>query len=138
MRSALRSSTSCFCNSSASSYLTSPSRRTSRVRTELLLFELLQPLLHECEKTAGFGAVDQPMVVAETEVTHRPDCNGIVHDHRALFNRADAEDRDLRLVDQRQAVQRAEHTWVRDRESPTLHFFGTELLRARARREIVD
>ena len=62
----------------------------------------------------------------------------VVDDDRALLDGADAEDRDLRLVDQRQAVERAEDARVRDREGAALHFVGIQLLRPRAGGEVVD
>ena len=56
----------------------------------------------------------------------------------ALLDRADTEDGDLRLIDDRQAEERAEDPRIRDRERPALHFFGIQLLAARATREIVN
>ena len=48
------------------------------------------------------------MVVAQRDVAHGPDRNRVVDYDRALLDAADAENRNLRLIDQRQAVDRAE------------------------------
>ena len=62
----------------------------------------------------------------------------IVDDDRALLDGADAEDRHLRLVDDRHAELGAEDARVGDREGAAVHFLGLELLGARARREVGD
>ena len=48
------------------------------------------------------------MVEAERQIRHRPDRDRVVDDDRPLLDRADAQDRDLRLVDDRHAELRAE------------------------------
>ena len=58
--------------------------------------------------------------------------------HRALHDLAHAQDADLRLVDDREAVQVSEAARVRDREAAALELVGGELLRARAVGEILD
>ena len=60
------------------------------------------------QEAPGIGAVDQPVVEAEREVAHRPDRDHVVDDDGALLDRADAENRDLRLADDRQPEERAE------------------------------
>src|SRR5262249_55844807 len=110
--------------------------------------ELLEALLDVRQEPAGVRAVDQPVIVAERQMTRRVDRDGIVtsataavgrlyHD-RALLDAADAEDRDLRLIDQRQPVHGAEDAGIRDREGAALDLVGVELLRSRARREVLD
>ena len=86
----------------------------------------------------GDGAVDQPVVEAERQVRHRPDRDRIVDDHRPLFDRADAENRHLRLVDDRHPELRAELSGVGDRERAAVHFLGLELLGARAIGDVGD
>src|ERR1700752_4142453 len=136
---ALRSSTRRYCRSSASPYLIVPSRRTSIGRpatartSEPRLVEAFQPLLDESQETAGVGAVDETVVVAKRQGAHRTDANFIVDDDGALFDHADTENRHLRLIDERQAVEGAKDARVGDRERSALHFFRVQLLRTRAR-----
>ncbi len=67
-----------------------------------------QARLDHREELVGDGAVDHAVVVGHRQVHHRADRDGVVDHHRALLDPADAEDRDLRLVDDRQAEQAAE------------------------------
>ena len=115
MRPARRSSTSCCCSSSAAvSIGPAPDRdrparrRQDRHRHTQALVEVLQPILERLQKPAGIGAVDQPVIVAEREIAHRPDGDHVVDDDDALVDAADTENRDLRLTDDRQAEHRAE------------------------------
>ena len=62
----------------------------------------------------------------------------VVHDDRARVDAADGENRDLRLTDDRQAEQTAENAGIRDRERAALHVFRSQLLRARAARQIMN
>ena len=95
--------------------------------------------LTNARKRPGIGAVDEPVVVAERDVAHRPDRNRIVDHDRALLDRADAEDRDLRLIDQRQPVQRAKDPGVGDgeRARPALRRDSASSLRARVARSSI-
>ena len=99
---------------------------------------VLQGLLDVGQELVGDRSVDDAMVVAERQVTHRPDRDRIVDDHRTLFDIADAEDRDLRLVDDRHSEQGTEHARVGNRECAAGHLFGFQLFRAGARRKIGD
>src|SRR2546428_6898963 len=54
-----------------------------------------------------------------------------------FLHTADAQDGDLRLVDDRRSEETAEYTGIRDRESATLHVVGAETLCARAFAEVV-
>jgi hypothetical protein len=58
--------------------------------------------------------------------------------HGPLLDGADAEDRHLRLIDDRHPELRAEDTGIRNREGPALHFFRLQLFRPRARGDIGD
>ena len=74
----------------------------------LVRVEVLEVLLDVGHELIGHGPVDQPVIEAERQVRHRPDRDPVVDDDRPLLDRADAEDRDLRLVDDRHAELRAE------------------------------
>ena len=91
--------------------LTMPRRRTSSTRSDTLssLGEAFQPLLDEGQESSGLGAVDQPVIVSERQVAHRPNRDGVVDHDGSLLDGPDAENRHLRLVDQRQAIEGAEH-----------------------------
>ena len=78
------------------------------------------------------------MIVAEGEVRHRPNRDGIVDDDRTFFDRADAEDRHLRLIDDRHAELCPEGAWIRDRERAAGHLVGFQLFVPRAVRQIGD
>ena len=89
---------------------------------------VLERVLHVRHELVGDRAVDEAVVVAERQVRHRPDRDRVVDDDGPLLDGADAENRDLRLVDDRHAEQRAEHAGVRDRERAAGHLVGLELL----------
>src|SRR5258705_13730121 len=99
-RPARRSSTSAFCMSSASPYGTTPSRRTSRARacgavsgwhaSAVVGVKPLQLFLHVGHELVRDRTVNEPMVVTEREVGHRPDADGVVDDDGAFLDRADA------------------------------------------------
>jgi len=84
----------------------------------------------------GDGAIDDAMVVAERDIAHRPDGDGIVDDHGALFDGAEAENADVWLADDRQAKKSAEDAGIGDGEGALLHFLGLEFLGAGALAEI--
>ena len=63
---------------------------------------------------------------------------GALDDDRLLADAVGRQDRDLRLVDDRQRHARAERTHVRDRERAADDLVGTELLAPGARREVAD
>src|SRR5687768_5450493 len=102
----------------------------------------LQRRLHVGHEAVGVGAVDHPMVECEREQSARAYREAVraVHrdDRRLLLDGADAENRDLRLVDDRRADHRSENAGVRDRERALLHFVRVELLGSRALAEVVD
>ena len=73
---------------------------------------------------------------------HRPDAERVVavlvgDDDRPLLDRADAEDRDLRLRDDRRAEERAEDARVRHGEGAALDLLGLQPLRPRPLREVL-
>ena len=84
----------------------------------------------------GNGAVDDAVIESERQHARHPRDDSVADDGRPLFNRADAENRHLRLVDDGRAEQRADISRVRHRKGPAAHLIGFQLLRARARREI--
>ena len=96
---------------------------------------VLDHLLDDLHELVGDRAVDDAVVVADRHVGAQPDRDGVVQNDRPLLDRADADDGDLRLADDRHAEQRAEHAGVRDRERSALHVLRLELLLARARGE---
>ena len=104
---------------------------------------VLEPLAQVAEEAAGVGAVDEPVVVRQRDVHHRPDRDHVLaelvlDDPRPLDERVGAEDRRLRLADDRRAVERAEPARIRDRERAALHVVRQQLLRARALGEVGD
>ncbi len=83
-------------------------------------------------------AVDQAVIEGEREVALRTDGDGVVNDNGDLLDGADAEDRDLRLIDDRGGEDAAEAAEVGDGERAALDFVGLQLLGAGARCEIDD
>src|SRR5690606_3970662 len=93
------------------------------------LVELLEADLERLEEASAVGAVDQPMVVSQREIRHRPRLDPvIVDDDSALVDTADGEDRNLRLVDDRQAPESAEDTRVRHGERARFDLLDLQLL----------
>ena len=81
------------------------------------------------------------MVVRQGQVHDRPDRDDVLaqlvlHDPRALHDCVGAEDRGLRLADDRRPVERPVAARVRDRERPALYFVGEQLLVARTLRDV--
>ena len=100
--------------------------------------EVLEPVLDAGHEVVRHRTIDQAVIETEGEEPHRPDRNGIVDHDGALLDGADTEDRDLRLVDDRQAELRAEPAGVGDREGTVFHLVRLELLGPRAVGEIGD
>ena len=74
------------------------------------LQNLFGPVL---EHGLGFGgeligqrAVDQAVIERQREIALRADGDGIVDDHRHFLDRSDAQDRHLRLIDDRASQRR--------------------------------
>src|SRR4030095_15258605 len=102
----------------------------------------LKILLHKGKESLGVRSVDDTMIIRESEVSHLPDGDVVVafggcEDLRTLFDRPDAEDRDLRLIDDRCSEQSAEHAGARYCECSAGDFVRVELLQSRAIREII-
>src|SRR5262249_52759609 len=83
-------------------------------------------------------AVDHAMVVAQRDVAHRGNGNGVVDHHRAFFNRAEAQDAYVGLTDYRKTKQSAEDSRVGDREGALLDLLGLELFAASALCKIIQ
>ncbi len=82
---------------------------------------LLETVLHRDEEPGGVGAVHEPVVVGQRQVDHGADRDDlaerrVLDDDGALDHAADAEDADLRLVDDRRVEQRAAAAGVGQRE----------------------
>ena len=125
----------------ASAYGTRPSRRTSTFAWRALAAAGSQfsSVCFRCDMNSSATAPSiNAVVVAERQIPHRPDRDRIVDHDGTFLDVADAEDRHLRLVDDRHAEQRAEHAGIRDGERAAADFVRLELLRARARRQIRD
>src|SRR5258705_2914739 len=86
----------------------------------------LQLFLHVGHELVRHRTVDEPMVVTEREVGHRPDADGVVDDDGAFLDRADAQNRHLWLVDDRNPELRAELAGVGDREGTAVYFVRIE------------
>src|SRR5581483_10600768 len=118
-------------------------RQRARHDLESGLGERFELLLHERQELVRDRAVDQTVIEAQRQVRARADRDRILAilalDHFwTLLDRADAHDRDLRLVNDGRAQQRPENAGVRDRERALFHFLGLEALGARPVREVVQ
>src|SRR3954466_11013638 len=119
------------CSSHASRYGTCPSCSRYPPLTAVAL-PPFEPLAQLLEEPARVGAVDQPVVVRQRDVHDRLDRDRVVAalvlDHpRPLDERVRAEDRGLRLADDRRPVEGAVAAGVRDRERPALHVVRQQL-----------
>src|SRR5437879_13048338 len=93
---------------------------------------LLDPALHVVEEPRRRQPVDDPVVEGHREIHHPPDHDRIVDYDGALLDGFGAEDRGLRLVDDRLTGDRSKGSWVVEREGSALDVFGTERLAAGA------
>ena len=90
----------------------------------------------------GVRPVDDTMVVGQGKICHLTNRDIIVafgrgQNFRTFFDRSDAKDRDLRLIDDRRAEQSAKNTGIRDREGPALDLVRVKLfVRARSARSL--
>src|SRR5450755_734508 len=114
---------------------------------EAALQQLFVPVLEELldfdHELVGHRAIDDAMVVADAEVHHGANGDRIVavlvgEHYRLLDDSADAQDRNLRLVDDRHAELGAEDSRVGDGERATLHLVGLELFGTGALAKIGD
>ena len=67
------------------------------------------------------------MIEGQRQVTHRADGDGVIEHHRNFLDRADAENRYLRLIDHGRGEHAAEAAEVGDGEGSRLHFIGAKL-----------
>ena len=88
------------------------------------------------EELGALGAVDRAVVARERHRQRRRDVELAVDDERAILDRADREDRDLRRVEDGDELLDAVHPEVRDRERAALEVRELELAVARARDEV--
>src|SRR6266498_4104786 len=103
----------------------------------------LEPLAEVTQEAAGEGAVDEPVVVGEREVHDRANRDRVLaqlvlHDPRALDDRVRAENRRLRLADDRRPVEGSVTARVRDREGSALDVVRQELLLPRPLGDVGD
>src|SRR5713226_4110608 len=110
---------------------------TSHYRLKDRLGPVFERFLDLVEELVGDGAVHHAVVVAQGDIAHRADGDGVVDDHRALFDGPETEDAHVGLADHRQPEQAAEYARVGDGEGALLDFFGLELFRAGALGEVV-
>ena len=87
-------------------------------------------MVHEL---VGVGPVDESMVVSDGKKRHGLDSDRVVAfvvdvDHRPLFDRADTQNANLGLIDDRCAKQRAEHARICDSKCTPLDFFRAQPL----------
>src|SRR4029077_1787732 len=99
---------------------------------------VFQGFLDLVQELMGDGAIDHAVVVAQRDIAHGADGDGVVDDHRALFNGAEAENADVGLADDRQTEEAAENAGVGDGESAFLNFFWLELFGAGALGQVVE
>jgi hypothetical protein len=84
-------------------------------------------LFYERQKPLGIRAVYHTMVETQGEIGHPADADKIVpircgHHLRTLLNLPYAQDRELRLIDNRRAEEPAKYAWIRDRECAACDF----------------
>jgi hypothetical protein len=92
-----------------------------------------QILFHLCHELVGYRTVDEAVIVAQGEVNHGADGNGVIsilvgHDHCLLHDSTHAHDGCVRLVDDWQTEYGSELSGVGDGEGGTFDIFGLELL----------
>src|SRR6185312_4535916 len=103
----------------------------------------LERFLHVRKVLVGHRAVDDAVIERDREIRARADGDHVLaigagHHFGSFFDRTDTQDCDLGLVDDRRSHERAEHARIGDRERAALHFFGAQLLGARAAGEVVE
>ena len=73
---------------------------------------MLEAFLHERQEPARVSAVDQTVVVSQRDVTHRTYRDRIVDHDGTFLDSPHTKNRNLRLIDQRQSVQRAKYAGI--------------------------
>src|SRR5262249_23333260 len=84
-------------------------------------------LLHLGHELIGERSVDQTGVGAQRQVADGADGDSVVVDARSLGHGADAENRNLRLIDYWRTDKAAETAEIGNGERAALHFVGLEL-----------
>ncbi len=99
---------------------------------------LFQIVFHFSHELIRRRSIDDPVVERQAEVAHRPNGDRIIDDDGSFLNRADTQDCDLRLMDDRGAEQAAKSTMIRNRERSSLNLFGAQFLGPRSFCKIHD
>ena len=102
---------------------------------------LFQPVLHRGQEAGGVGTVDEPVIVGERQVDHGPHGDHltqrrVLHHHGALHDRASAEDRHLRLIDDRCVEKGTTAAGVGERERATGQLVRADLPSPGPRRQV--
>jgi len=102
-----------------------------------------QIFFHLGHELVGYSAIDQAMIVAEREMNDGADGDGIgtvfICDHHWLLgNSADAHDRGVWLIDDRESEHRSKLARVGDGECRTFDIFRLELLSTGALAKVGD
>src|SRR6266850_3945095 len=110
---------------------------------ESSLRKCLDGFLYKGQELVGDGAVDDTMIERDGKISTGADRDRILsicagQNLGPLLDRPDAEDRHLRLIDDRRAHQRPEHSRVRDGERSFLYLLGGKLLGAGAGGKIIE
>src|ERR1700689_492599 len=87
-----------------------------------------QELLHFLHQLVRNGAVDHAVILADAQMQHRADGEGVVtflegQDNRLLLDSADTQDSQLGLIDNWQTELRSEDAGVGDGERAALNLF---------------
>jgi hypothetical protein len=88
-------------------------------------FEIAFDLHHELIRRRP---IDDSVIKRQTQVRHETDRNSLVDDHGSFLDRADAEDGELGLMNNRRAEQAAESAVVRDCKRAPLDLLGVNFL----------
>ena len=104
---------------------------------------VFQRLLDDDHELVSYGAVDDAVVVAESEMDDRTDGDGVSavligHDERLFSDTAYSHNRDVGLVDDGKAEDGTELSGVCDGEGRTFHVGGHEFLGSGALAQVGD
>ena len=117
---------------------TTPTSRGESRRGSATLVASLEPADHGEAELGGARAVDDAVVERDGDRAHRPDDDLAVAHDRALGDPADAEDRHLRVVDDRRREEAAELAGARDRERRAAELLRRERAGARGLGQPLD
>ncbi len=101
--------------------------RTQEYRSRHKPRRILQRLLDADEEGHRFLAVDETVIVGQSEAHHRPDLDLAADHHRPFLDLVHAKNAGLRRVEDRRRHQRAVDAAVRDGEGAALQFLDLEL-----------